>query len=79
MRSPATSVATVHPNACAGDLLLDERIAPAVALELADRRHKIGSRSRWSSGAAPVLIRITPDGAIEAGADPYSYRVAHAW
>jgi gamma-glutamyltranspeptidase/glutathione hydrolase len=62
-----------------GDLLLDERIAPAVALELADRRHKIGSRSRWSSGAAPVLIRITPDGAIEAGADPYGYRVAHAW
>jgi gamma-glutamyltranspeptidase/glutathione hydrolase len=62
-----------------GDLLLDERIAPAVALELADRRHKIGSRSRWASGAAPVLIRITPDGAIEAGADPYGYRVAHAW
>jgi len=62
-----------------GDLLLDERIAPAVALELAERRHKIGSRSRWASGAAPVLIRITPDGAIEAGADPYGYRVAHAW
>jgi gamma-glutamyltranspeptidase/glutathione hydrolase len=62
-----------------GDLLLDERIPPAVALDLAERRHKIGSRSRWSSGAAPVLIRITPDGAIEAGADPYGYRVAHAW
>src|SRR3989454_1019272 len=62
-----------------GDLLLDERIAPAVALELADRRHKIGSRSRWSSGAAPVMIRMTPDGAIEAGADPYGYRTAHAW
>jgi gamma-glutamyltranspeptidase / glutathione hydrolase len=62
-----------------GDLLLDERIAPPVALELAERRHKIGSRSRWSSGAAPVMIRITPDGAIEAGADPYGYRTAHAW
>jgi gamma-glutamyltranspeptidase/glutathione hydrolase len=62
-----------------GDLLLDERIAPAVALELADRRHKIGTRSRWGSGAAPVLIRIMPDGAIEAGADPYGYRTAHAW
>ena len=44
----------------------------AVALELAERRHKIGSRSRWSSGAAPVMIRMTPDGAIEAGADPSS-------
>jgi gamma-glutamyltranspeptidase/glutathione hydrolase len=62
-----------------GDLLLDERIAPSVALELADRRHKIGTRSRWYSGAAPVLIRILPDGAIEAGADPYGYRTAHAW
>ncbi len=62
-----------------GDLLLDERIAPAVALELAERRHKIGSRSRWSSGAAPVMIRLTRDGAIEAGADPYGYRTAHAW
>jgi len=62
-----------------GDLLLDERIAPAVVLELADRRHKVGTRTRWGSGAAPVLIRIMPDGAIEAGADPYGYRVAHAW
>jgi gamma-glutamyltranspeptidase/glutathione hydrolase len=62
-----------------GDLLLDERILPAVALELADRHHKIGTRSRWASGAAPVLIRILPDGAVEAGADPYGYRTAHAW
>ena len=62
-----------------GDLLLDERIAPAVALELAERRHKIGNRSRWSSGAAPVMIHMTPEGAIEAGADPYGYRTAHAW
>jgi gamma-glutamyltranspeptidase/glutathione hydrolase len=62
-----------------GDLLLDERIAPAIALELAERRHKIGSRSRWSSGAAPVMIRLTRDGVIEAGADPYGYRTAHAW
>jgi gamma-glutamyltranspeptidase/glutathione hydrolase len=62
-----------------GDLLLDERIAASTALELAERRHKIGNRSRWSSGAAPVMIRIMPDGAIEAGADPYGYRTAHAW
>src|SRR5438552_2630562 len=62
-----------------GDLLLDERISPSVALELAERKHKIGSRSRWSSGAAPVMIRVTPDGVIEAGADPYGYRTAQAW
>ena len=62
-----------------GDLLLDERIPSAVALELAERRHKIGIRSKWSSGAAPVAVRVTPEGVIEAGADPYGYRTAEAW
>jgi gamma-glutamyltranspeptidase/glutathione hydrolase len=62
-----------------GDLLLDERIPLNVASELAARGHKIGTRSRWASGAAPVMIRVTPDGVIEAGADPYGYRVAHAY
>jgi gamma-glutamyltranspeptidase/glutathione hydrolase len=62
-----------------GDLLLDERIPSSVAEELAARGHKIGIRSRWASGAAPVMIRLTPDGVIEAGADPYGYRVAHAY
>jgi gamma-glutamyltranspeptidase / glutathione hydrolase len=62
-----------------GDLLLDERIPPSIGTELAARGHKIGTRSRWASGAAPVMIRVTPDGVIEAGADPYGYRVAHAY
>ncbi len=62
-----------------GDLLLDERISSTVAAELAARGHKVGIRSRWASGAAPVMIRIMPDGVIEAGADPYGYRVAHAY
>jgi gamma-glutamyltranspeptidase/glutathione hydrolase len=62
-----------------GDLLLDERIPPTVASQLAVRAHKVGTRSRWASGAAPVMIRVTPEGVIEAGADPYGYRVAHAY
>ena len=62
-----------------GDLLLDERINSTVMTELAERQHHIGTRSRWSSGAAPVLIRVTPGGVIEAGADPYGYREARAW
>jgi gamma-glutamyltranspeptidase / glutathione hydrolase len=62
-----------------GDLLLDERIPASVGAELAARGHKVGTRSRWASGAAPVMIRVTPDGVIEAGADPYGYRVAHAY
>ena len=34
---------------------------------------------RYDSGAAPVMIRLHPTGLIEAGADPFYYRVAQAW
>jgi gamma-glutamyltranspeptidase / glutathione hydrolase len=62
-----------------GDLLLDERIPQSTFEELARRGHRVEWRSRWSSGAAPVMVRVLSDGAIEAGADPYGYRVAQAW
>ena len=62
-----------------GDLLLDERIPAQVYTELVEKGHKVSTRSRWASGAAPVMVRILPDGVIEAGADPYGYRVAHAY
>ncbi|MBX9719381.1 MAG: gamma-glutamyltransferase, partial [Microbacteriaceae bacterium] len=50
-----------------GDLLLDERISGTAATNLEDRRHRVGIRSRWQSGAAPVLIKVLPSGIIEAG------------
>lgn len=62
-----------------GDLLLDERIPAQVYTALVEKGHKVSTRSRWASGAAPVMVRILPDGVIEAGADPYGYRVAHAY
>ncbi len=62
-----------------GDLLLDERTPAATFNALVERGHRVQTRSRWNSGAAPVMIRVLPDDAIEAGADPYGYRVAHAW
>jgi gamma-glutamyltranspeptidase/glutathione hydrolase len=62
-----------------GDLLLDERINPAVMTELMKREHKVGTRSRYASGAAPVLIRVTPGNVFEAGADPFYFRSARAW
>jgi gamma-glutamyltranspeptidase/glutathione hydrolase len=62
-----------------GDLLLDERIPVPVVQQLARWKHRVGLRSRWSSGAAPVLIQLMPNGVIEAGADPYGYRSARAW
>jgi len=62
-----------------GDLLLDERMPAATFTELVDRGHRVQTRSRWASGAAPVMIRVLSGGVIEAGADPYGYRTAHAW
>jgi len=62
-----------------GDLLLDERIPANTFAELTDRGHRTGTRSRWSSGAAPVMIRLLSNGVLEAGADPYGYRETSAW
>jgi len=62
-----------------GDLLLDDRIPSPVMEELVKRHHKVETRTRYGSGAAPVLIRLTPEGLIEAGADPYGWRIAQAW
>jgi gamma-glutamyltranspeptidase / glutathione hydrolase len=62
-----------------GDLILDERIPQATVADLAERGHHTSSCSRWSNGACPVLIKVLPSGIIEAGADPYYNRSAHAW
>ena len=62
-----------------GDLLLDERIASAVSNDLIARGHHVEPRSRYANGAAPVMIRVLPSAIIEAGADPFYNRSAHAW
>jgi gamma-glutamyltranspeptidase/glutathione hydrolase len=62
-----------------GTLLLDERVPAAVVAELQKRRHLVEVRTRYASGAAPVLVRLTPSGLIEAGADPYYFRSSQAW
>jgi gamma-glutamyltranspeptidase / glutathione hydrolase len=62
-----------------GDLMLDERIPPVTAADLAGRGHRTSMRSRFANGAAPVLIKVLPDGVIEAGADPFYNRSAHAY
>lgn len=62
-----------------GDLMLDERIPQAIAAELAQRGHKVQYMSRFNNGAAPVAIKFLPSGVIEAGADPFYNRSAHAY
>jgi gamma-glutamyltranspeptidase / glutathione hydrolase len=62
-----------------GDLILDERTSQLVVEELAAKGHHTSVASRWNNGAAPVAIKVLPSGVIEAGADPYYNRSAHAW
>jgi gamma-glutamyltranspeptidase/glutathione hydrolase len=62
-----------------GDLLLDERIPQAVVNDLTARGHHVEMRSRYANGAAPVMIKVLPSSIIEAGADPFYNRSAHAW
>jgi gamma-glutamyltranspeptidase/glutathione hydrolase len=62
-----------------GDLILDERIPSSSYTDLTERGHHTSSCSRWSNGACPVLIKVLPSGILEAGADPYYNRSAHAW
>ncbi len=62
-----------------GTLLLDERTPPSVVTELMKRGHKVEMRSRYNSGAAPGIVRLNPDGMIDAGSDPFYYRAARAW
>ncbi len=61
-----------------GDLMLDERIPSSVAADLAARGHHVEIMSRYNNGAAPVMIRLLMGGVIEAGADPFYNRSAHA-
>ncbi len=62
-----------------GELRVDERVSPEVIAELKHRGHRLRVVSRWSSGAAPVLIQVLPSGVLEAAADPYGGREAAAW
>ena len=62
-----------------GELRVDERVHPDVVDDLRRRGHDLKVRSRWASGSAPVMIRVLPQGVIEAAADPYGYREAQAW
>lgn len=62
-----------------GNLVIDERIPASVVAELTARKHIVETTTRWNSGAAPVMIRLTPGNVLESAADPYGYRTARAW
>ena len=53
-----------------GDLLLDERISASVMTELQSARHRVEHAPEWSSGAAPVMIRIYAGGRVRSRRRP---------
>ncbi len=59
-----------------GSLYLPESIPDDVVKDLAARGHKI---TRKALSAAPVMIRINPDGLLEAAGDPKARRHAGAY
>ncbi len=59
-------------------LWLDERIPLEVGQELVKRGHEAAQMSKYSNGSAPVMIKVLPNGVLEAGADPYYNRSARA-
>ncbi|MEO8097695.1 MAG: gamma-glutamyltransferase [Acidobacteriota bacterium] len=61
-----------------GSLLIDERIPQDVGQELARRGHVASWMSKYNNGSAPVMIRVLPNGVLEAGADPFYNRSARA-
>jgi gamma-glutamyltranspeptidase/glutathione hydrolase len=62
-----------------GSLLLDERLPAAVIEELKARKHLVEMKTKYESGAAPIIVRLYPSGLIEAGADPFYFRAKQAW
>jgi gamma-glutamyltranspeptidase / glutathione hydrolase len=61
------------------ELLLDERYKRETMSELAQKGHKIFINGRWNSGASPVVVRMLPNGTIEAASDPYGRVAAGAY
>ncbi len=62
-----------------GETEIDERVSATVIADLKARGHIVKVRTKWFSGAAPTMIRMLPNGVVEAAADPYAYRSALAW
>jgi gamma-glutamyltranspeptidase/glutathione hydrolase len=61
------------------ELQIDERVKRATMIDLVGRGHKVYTNSKYSSGASPVLLRMLPNGSIEAGSDPYGRVTADAY
>jgi gamma-glutamyltranspeptidase/glutathione hydrolase len=59
-------------------LWLDERIPIETGQALVRMGHEAAQMSKYNSGSAPVMVRVLPNGVLEAGADPFYNRSARA-
>lgn len=62
-----------------GVVEIENRIAAKVRNELAGRGHKVETKEGWSISTSPTVVRILPNGVLEAAADVRQYRYALSW
>ena len=62
-----------------GVVEVENRILAAVRTVLAARGHKIETKEGWAVSTSPTVVRILPNGVLEAAADVRQYRYALAW
>jgi len=62
-----------------GVIEVENRISADVRAELARRGHKVETKEGWAISTSPTVVRILPNGVLEAAADVRQYRYALAW
>ena len=62
-----------------GVIEVENRISGDVRTELARRGHKVETKEGWAISTSPTVVRLLPNGVLEAAADVRQYRYALAW
>ena len=62
-----------------GVIEIENRVPARVQSELAGRGHKVETKESWAISTSPTVVRILPNGVLEAAADVRQYRYALSW
>lgn len=62
-----------------GVVEIENRIPADVRSALAARGHKVETKEGWAISTSPTVVRILPNGVLEAAADVRQYRAAVSW
>ena len=64
-----------HP----GVVEVENRIPQEARNTLSSRGHKVETKESWAVSTSPTVVRILPNGVLEAAADVRQYRYALSW